>query len=64
LAERIISDKLIKVIVVSDRVRPWSYQRHAAAQNVEQLRQFVDAGPSKPSADAGNPIIGRACLNC
>ena len=43
-------------------MRAWTYQGHVSPDNVEQLRQFVDAGPPKPAADACKTRVVPRCL--
>jgi hypothetical protein len=43
--------------VVGDRMRPRPHQRHAAAEHIEELRQFVDARSPKPATHAGDARI-------
>lgn len=45
----------------TDRMRARPDNAHVAAQNVQQLRQFVDAGLADEAADASDPIIILAC---
>ena len=39
------------------RMRARSDHRHIALQNVEQLRQFVDAGAAQPIPDTRDAIV-------
>src|ERR1700738_2761862 len=41
--ECIVTHELLKVIVVGERMRPWTDQGHFAAQDIHKLRQFINA---------------------
>src|SRR5207244_3907389 len=45
------------LVVMRDRVRPWTNKGHVAHQHVQQLRQLVDAGSAKKASDARYPTI-------
>ena len=38
-------------------MRPWPDQRHLAAQDVEQLRQFIERKAAEKRADTGNTRV-------
>src|SRR5512147_2453558 len=48
----IAADQLRVLLVVFDRVRSRTDHRHVAPEDVEQLREFVEARNAKDSADA------------
>src|ERR1700730_9167364 len=55
--ERVIPNYLIELAVVCDGMGARSDQRHAAVEHIEQLRQFIDACPAQPFADAGYTAV-------
>ena len=38
-------------------LRPWAYEAHLAAQHVDQLRQFVDAGRADEAPHPRDAIV-------
>ena len=48
---------------MGDGVRTRPHQRHLARQDIEQLRQFVEAGDPQNSADARDARVATVCLH-
>ena len=38
-------------------IRPWSHQRHVTAENVDKIRQLIEACTPQPAPDTGKPRI-------
>src|SRR6266700_7313466 len=57
MAERVVADLFGIIIIVGCGVWPWSNQRHLPTDNVEQLRQLIDACPSQPCAKPRDPPV-------
>src|SRR6266702_5813682 len=57
MAEGVVADLFGIVIIVGCGMWPWSNQRHLPTDNVEQLRQLIDACPSQPCAKPRDPPI-------
>src|SRR5262249_12372056 len=51
VTERIIAQHHLEVIVVRQGMRARTYQRHLAPQDIQELRQFVDARRSQQASD-------------
>ena len=48
-------DRLLEQLIVRERMRARADERHLAAQDVQQLRQFIDIVAAHPAADPGDP---------
>lgn len=57
LATIIVVDELAVILVMGEGVRARPDQRHVALENIDELRQLVDAGPAKPAADPRHPAV-------
>src|SRR5262249_17552745 len=55
--ESIIRDRSLKFVVMGDRVRPWTDQRHFAAQDIEKLRQLINARFAQKAPDPSDSRI-------
>src|SRR5262245_21636055 len=57
MPREVAADELRVFLIVVTCMRPGSNQRHGAAQDVEKLRQFVEARFAKKSPNAGHAGI-------
>ena len=55
-------DRTVVELIVNQRVRTRSDERHVAAQHVQKLRQFVDVQFADDAADARDAIVVRGRL--
>src|SRR5690625_3858398 len=62
VAREIATDLFREFLVMAERMRPWSDQRHAPLQHVEKLRQLIDRGPPDETANTGHARILSRCL--
>jgi hypothetical protein len=46
-------DRLLEQLIVRERMRARADERHLAAPDVQQLRQFIDIVAAHPAADPG-----------
>src|SRR5215813_5343272 len=65
MAKGVVADLLGKITVVGSRMWPRPNQRHLPTDNIEQLRQLIDACPSQPCANTrDSPIASHHLLDC
>jgi hypothetical protein len=60
VAVRVFCNNLFAQLLFSSHdnwVRPWANERHSAVQDVEQLRQLIEARSTKKAADSGYAAI-------
>ena len=55
---------LLEQCVVAERERARPDEAHLALEDVEQLRQFIDARPPDDRADPGHALIAALCRAC
>ena len=48
MPERIAIDQVGVIVIVGDRVWPWSHNRHVSFKHIEELRQLINARLSQP----------------
>ena len=60
--ERIPTDKISVIVVMSDRVRPRSHNRHISFKDIKELRDLVNARLPQPRAGPGHASIATHCL--
>src|ERR1700730_15218631 len=58
--EGVVPNDLVELAVVRDSMGARPDQGHAAVEHIEQLRQFIDARPAQPFANAGYTAV--VCL--
>src|ERR1700730_9463366 len=58
-----IPNDLVELAVVCDGMGARPDQGHAAVEHIEQLRQFIDACPAQPFANAGYTAVDCSGLN-
>ena len=61
MAEGIVTDVALVLVVMSERVRPRTYNRHLAFEHIEELRQFVDAGTTQDAPKHRHTMIISGC---
>ena len=60
MAQRVIRDARFVFVVMGDRMRTRSDERHLATQHIEKLRQFVDTGTAQQSTEPSHaPVVRR-----
>src|SRR6266702_2926628 len=62
MPERVFRQQIAVVAVMGERMRARADQRHVAKQNIEELRQLIDAGGPQYSAEPTDPRIMSRCL--
>src|SRR5262245_41324619 len=63
VTQHVAFDHLAVLLVVSGGVWPRTDQRHAAADDVDELRQLVETGPAEHGAEARDARIALLCLS-
>src|SRR5690348_911834 len=62
-SEGVVSHNCVELIIVRNRMRAGTDQRHAATKHVKQLRQLVDARPAQPPSDPSDPVVKASRLD-
>src|SRR5690349_20879892 len=57
VSECILTDKIGVIVVKSERVRPWSNNRHVSFEDIKELRNLINARLPQPRANPGHAII-------